>query len=306
MRRDIETRNKPNSKMPYGAKRLSDVIAEEQMRQRPRGKSKFSKELDRLNNPKLKKYSAVINDKDLISVTASNLVDALNQIARHCEAGETFKLDGVRYEVQGKLSKTRVKRISNPLNDEDDLALAKRVSKEWHGRNAKEVIEVEEVERYNDTAVVLGSLEELGILGNKLKQWQINFKTNRPMLTADLEKNNLEFVGGDQKLELKNVSDKRELPLGYCYSIVYETDKHHLEGSNGYPESYIHFFAEEFYKKNGYEVTEELFDGQMISDGIVERAIDGGWLPLIVYDCVNRKLKIVGGKYKIKDVGITD
>ena len=120
---------------------------------------------------------------------------------------------------------------------------------------------------------------------------------------------NLEIVGGDQELG-GEFNGKIEVPLGYCYQIVYETDKHHLEGSNGYPESYEHFFGEEFYKGEGfnqddYSNSDDFFE-DLLDEGVVELAMSKGYLPMVVYDSRNCKLRLVGGKYTIKDVGITD
>lgn len=208
----------------------------------------------------------------------------------------------------------RRRKKGNP--HDEDMEQAMQVSSEWHGRKPKEILDVEETTTYNDTGVMLGTLEELGVLGvdseGEFTQWTISFKKDRPILSSDLEQQNLEFVGGDQRLPLdsKYTTGKNEVTLGYCYCIVYETDKHHLEGSNGYAESYEHFFAEEYYKKLGYDVgqypTSDDYFEEMLEEGIVERAVRDDRLPMLVYDCQNCKLRLVGGKYEIKDVGIVD
>jgi ribosome modulation factor len=201
-------------------------------------------------------------------------------------------------------------KIKNPSNS--DLQEAEDVSREWHGRDPQEVVEIDEEEVYEDVGAILADLEELGVLADedgKLETWAIRFKRDRPKLTCDLAKENLEIVGGDQELELDD-DGKDDKALGYCYQIVYETDKHHLEGSNGYPESYEHFFGEEFYKGEGfdqddYKTSDDFFE-DVLREGVVMKAISKGYLPMVVYNVPNCKIRLIGGKYKIKDVGIED
>ena len=132
------------------------------------------------------------------------------------------------------------------------------------------------------------------------------------MLVANADTETLEIVGGDQHLDFGEGWDtsKNEVNLGHVYLIAYCTDKHHLEGSNGVPESYEHFFGEEFYKHKGYKMddykdSDEFFE-DLLDDGIVEEAIQEGYLPTMVYDTVNEKIRLVGGKYTIEDVGLRD
>jgi hypothetical protein len=188
---------------------------------------------------------------------------------------------------------------------------AEVLTEKWHGRKPKKVTEVEERETYQEEIAELADLEELGVLGADLtERFTIVFKRDRPKLCAP-DNENLEFVGGDQSLS--NVPEgvekdgKMLVPLGYCYQIVYETDKWHLEGSNGVMESYEHFFGEEFYKEHldpdDFKNSDEWFD-ELLEKGIVEEAIEEGLLPMLVYNKTDEKLLIVGGKYEILDVGI--
>ena len=207
-------------------------------------------------------------------------------------------------------AKTHLGKRRNP--SDSDLESAEDVSREWHGREPQEVIEIDEEEVYEDVGAILADLEELGVLADedgKLETWAIRFKRDRPKLTSDLKMENLEIVGGDQELEIEE-NGKVDMPLGYCYQIVYETDKHHLEGSGGYPESYEHFFGEEFYKKEGFDqddfkTSDDYFE-ELLEEGVVLKAISKGYLPMVVYNVPNCKIRLVGGKYKIKDVGIED
>lgn len=193
----------------------------------------------------------------------------------------------------------------NPAPEAEDL------SEKWHGRAPKQTSEVVEIETYEEDLAELADLEELGILTQDLSQYFISFKKDRPKLCAE-DEDNLIFVGGDQKICTDDVGvvqdGKRLVPLGWCYQIVYETDKHHLEGSNGVSESYEHFFAEEWYKENFDSVdefkTSDAWFAAMLKDGLVEEAIENGLIPMLVYNKTDQKLILVGGSYTIEDVGI--
>lgn len=207
---------------------------------------------------------------------------------------------------KGKRYLSKKKKGKNP----SELKSAERLSSKWHGRGVKKETEVTEIESYADVVAELADLEELGVITPSLEQFTIRFKTNRPKVCATNE-DNLEFVGGDQKLSLDKVGVERNgkclVPLGYLYCIVYETDKHHLEGSNGYPESYEHFFCEEIYKdivdQDSYSNSDDWFEA-MVADGVVQDCMEDGKLPMLVYNKTDKKLVVVGGIYTIEDVGI--
>jgi hypothetical protein len=297
-------------------KGISQQLAEEMIHRTPKNlRSKFAKELARIraNNPKQKTFvityapfnivreAGVFYDKEQAKSWAkqANRIDP-NYRGKGLKVSE---LDDNGYPKDWRMKK-------NPSEDED-IKLAEGVSEEWHGRKSKEIVEIDEIEKYEDTGAILADLEELGILGSDFAtRYTITFKSDRPKLCSDLKKENLEIVGGDQGIDIDIDLSKNKVPLGYCYSIVYETDKHHLEGSNGYPESYEHFFGEEYYKSCGYsqddyKTSDDFFD-DLLEDGIVEDAIGEGYLPVAMYDRVNEKLSLVGGRYSIEDVGIKD
>lgn len=231
-------------------------------------------------------------------------------------ASGTAKLRGISQDVAEKLihetpAKLRSKfasQLAKRRNPNEELEEeAGRVSEEWHGRKPKDVTEICETEYYDEIGAELADLEELGVLQPN-GEFTIRFKTDRPKLTCDLKKKNLEIVGGDQEIEVEG--DKLETPIGYVYCIVYETDKHHLEGSNGYPESYEHFFGEEFYKEQSYSIDDfansDDFWDTVRDEGVVDEAIEEGYLPILTYNRRDKKMKLVGGKYDIKDVGISN
>lgn len=196
---------------------------------------------------------------------------------------------------------------------------AEELTETWHGRPPEEVIDYEEEEVHESDAAVLAELEELAIiLENKEDTICIEFGEDPPMLVANVSTGSLELLGGDQHLDFGEGWDtsKSEVSIGHIYLIAYCTDKHHLEGSTGKPESYEHFFGEEYYKSRGYKVSDykdttkatasEQFFDDILEDGIVEDAITQGYLPTMVYDTVNEKVRLVGGRYTVEDVGLKD
>jgi hypothetical protein len=219
--------------------------------------------------------------------------------------------DATYYSEGAKFGKpTKYKVIENPQDSISPEVEDK--SKEWHGRGNKYVTDVEELETYQEDLAELADLEELGILGASLRdRYTITFKRNRPKLCCDGEGHNLEVIGGDQELNLDSAGvehrGKMMIPLGYIYLICYETDKHHLEGSNGYPESYEHYFGEEYYKKvldpDKYDNSDDWFL-ELLAMGTVTEAVEKGLLPLGVYNQTDSKIVIVGGDYEVMDVGI--
>jgi hypothetical protein len=229
---------------------------------------------------------------------------------------EVFKTEGEARKVAKQLKTgpnttkvtTRYRNPGTMVSPEiEDL------SKEWHGREVRGQTEIEEIENYEDDLVHLGELEELGIWAADGSMYTITFKKDRPILTCDSDGQNLEVVGGDQDLDLKDlgvdVGGKRLIPLGYIYSIVYETDKHHLEGSNGYPESYEHYFAEDFYKEvldpAKFKDTDKWFM-ELVEMGKVQDAIEEERLPIAVYNKSDGKILISGGGYSVTELGIKD
>lgn len=207
----------------------------------------------------------------------------------------------------------------NPSSYKRNNPSAEELTETWHGRPPNEVIDYEEVETHESDAAVLAELEELAIiLDNHEDTICIEFGEDPPMLVANVATDTLEVLGGDQHLEFGEGWDttKSEISLGHVYLIAYCTDKHHLEGSNGRPESYEHFFGEEYYKGRGYKVSDykdtakatasEQFFDDVLEDGVVEDAIVEGYLPVMIYDTVNEKVRLVGGRYTVEDVGLKD
>lgn len=211
----------------------------------------------------------------------------------------------VAESVVGMFGKKKRKR-KNPNYSVEEM------SETWHGRKPKSEIEIEEIETFDEDVAELADLEELGVLSSNLKdEYTIVFKKDRPKLACDADGRNLEIIGGDQRLD-KTVggsdhNGKRLIPLGWLVRIVYETDKHHLEGSNGYPESYEHYFGEEFYKDHldfeSFETPDDWWE-ELKEVGAVKKAISKQVIPMLVYNATDAKLMVVGGVYQVLDVGI--
>lgn len=205
-----------------------------------------------------------------------------------------------------KSSKQNRQSRMNP--SETELGPEEEMSRQFHGRDALETVEVTEYVAYKPNAVIMGDLEELGILTQNGKNIiTISFMKRQPKACCDAEGQNIELIGGDQRLTVPDnvgTSEKDLLSLGFCVSIVYRTDKHHLDDTNGEVVSYEHYFAEEWYQKEGY--TGKKFFEKALDDGIVMKAGEKGLLPLVVYKRDEEKILMVGGKYRIEDVGIRD
>ena len=104
-------------------------------------------------------------------------------------------------------------------------------------------------------------------------------------------RNQIEFIGGDQKLPVEE--DKALVQIGPVFSIAYWTDKHHLSDGTGFS-SYIHHFGEESVKMN---------NDKPVPSKLRERI---KFLPLLVYNTRNEKLMLVGGSYSVRDEGVTN
>ena len=198
---------------------------------------------------------------------------------------------------------------------EDSLQEAEERAEGAHGRPAKEAIEIREKVRFRENLPMMGELEELEVFNENLYDGdleQLIFSRASKKLVRlgfSSDRKQLFLVGGDQELPdgfLKDVSpngwQKDKVHIGFLYSITYWTDKHHLEGSSGKLESYMHCFGEQtFTNPNAPK------DGS--ADYMVwklEEKLVAGVLPELIYDRLNEQLELVGGGYFVKDEGIWD
>ena len=189
-------------------------------------------------------------------------------------------------------------RNTNPFQRHNNPGEVESIASGFHGRKVGERFEIEEEELYSDSFAVLGCLVELNITrdGGKSAIPIRGFKTpldpkykkGDEVYVAAPDRNNIEFVGGDQKIvnadKLAHVSNKNLICLGQVESIVYLADKHHLVDSNGTEEEYEHDFGRKRYFIFGKRIGR----------------------PDLMYDCLNEQMKLVGGTYTVTDEGIKD
>ena len=191
---------------------------------------------------------------------------------------------GLRREFAKMEAKTR--KHGNPDSAEE-------LTQEFHGRPSKETVDITESESYDSDLAQLGELTELEIVTEDGEDViPISFSRDSQVdvvrLCSTPNGRQLEFIGGDQSLELDDFEEagleietgKREVAIGPVHSISYWTDKHHLAGSKDQEQGveFIHEFSEE----------------------------SGGSLPMLVYDTEDEKMRLVGGRYRIEAEGIKD
>lgn len=161
-------------------------------------------------------------------------------------------------------------------NPDSEETAAAKLSERFHGRPARKVRDLtsEHTERY--ALAELGRLQELIVIPASGKALQLTF-TQRPRLCSSPEGGALYLEGGDQTLAPSLLGDKTgkdHLEIGAVLKIVYRTSKgfHDFE-----PSDYVHEFGEE-----------------------------GGTLPTLAYDRLNRRMYLIGGTYKVRPEGITN
>lgn len=207
--------------------------------------------------------------------------------------------------------------ISNPEMEElqDDYGSAENAAEGAHGRPAREAIEIKEKIAFRENLAQMGELEELEVFNENLFDGdleQLVFKRSGKKLVRlgfSSDRKQLFLVGGDQCLEngfLRDCSpkgwEKDKVHVGFLYSITYWTDKHHLEGSSGELESYMHCFGEQSFPNPNAPK-----DGT--ADYMIWKLYEklaAGTLPEVIYCRLNEQLELVGGNYKVKDEGIWD
>ena len=197
----------------------------------------------------------------------------------------------------------KIKQIRNP-----DTALyeAEEMVRKFHGREPKHITEIIERETYDDTLPVYGQLLELNISTDDGKGYvpivfcKMNGKFPKLPLEemvqvcGDVGGRNLYFKDGDQFLDIEKLAKlglvdpeclenpKDIILIGPVWSIVYFTDKHHLEGPA--------------YQKKGapyqHEFGEEMDKGEY------------GEQPTLMYDARNSMIFLSGGSFEVRENGI--
>jgi hypothetical protein len=172
-----------------------------------------------------------------------------------------------------------MQRQATRRNPNRELAGAMQLSQSWHGRAPRSMREVAELLEVRTDFADMAGLEELVVISRDGGE-QITMRfghdvrlcggLDRPCTEEDAKAIQLYFVGGDQEICLADFGidtpHDKEL-LGTVQSIAYVTTKKHLNARNG---PFEHEFGEE-----------------------------GGELPTLVYDNLNKKLELIGGSYAI-------
>jgi len=155
---------------------------------------------------------------------------------------------------------------------------AAELSEQFHGRPVEQVTQLSETVLERAQLAELGRLLELHVLTFANGGYVLPFDRKQVRVCASPDGGQLYLMGGDQDVDLDSLGieplGKDEVPLGMLTAIVYHTAKgfHDFE-----PTDYIHEFGEE-----------------------------GGELPLLSFDRLNRALRISGGSYQVQPAGIID
>lgn len=183
--------------------------------------------------------------------------------------------DFVEKKISGSTGRGR-RRPAKRKNSAAELAAAGQLAESWSGRAPHQVTEIQETLRARNDFADLGGLEELVVERNGYA-YTLRFGNDVRVAAAvepgaDVTRQ-IYFVGGDQELDLdaldiESAAFRDKVDVGRVRTIVYVARKDHLEGTLG---PYEHRFGEE-----------------------------GGSEPLLVYDCLNQRLELVGGTYEIR------
>ncbi len=211
--------------------------------------------------------------------------------------------------VATALSMARHHGLINPGDEtelSEELNEAQEVARGFHGRDNREIVEVDSSETYRSDLAMLGYLCELEVLvGDEVIPLEFSYEQDPVFVNCTSDRKQLILVGGDQALpdEVLEQSgdgyDKDKVRVGYVYSISYFADKHHLTGPKQQKKGteYQHGFGE-----SSFPLKNPKYSGIWK----LEEKIEAGKLPLLIYDRLNERIELVGGGYFVKDEGIFD
>lgn len=173
--------------------------------------------------------------------------------------------------------KTTKKPTVKRRRNSGEIEAAAQLAADFHGRPPRRVRTIEEAYTQPSDLADLGKLTELHVIvGRHIVPMGFSRGVR---LAASPNGGQLYIVGGDQALDLKALGLDHQLPkdhvtVGQVHQVVYRTSKafHNFE-----PVDYVHEFGEE-----------------------------GGDLPYLQYDVLNRKLYLTGGTYQVRPEGITN
>lgn len=152
-----------------------------------------------------------------------------------------------------------------------ELEAAAALAEGFHGRPARRVREIEELDKRPAVLADLGPLKELQVILDSGKVATITL--SGVTLAATPEGNQIYFKGGDQSLDLARLGlanlERDHMEIGRLWKLTYSGKK----ASQGFERAlYEHEMGEE----------------------------RGGIMPTLAYDTINRRMYVVGGSYHIK------
>lgn len=179
--------------------------------------------------------------------------------------------------IQARLRKPLGRGKRNPESSADSMF------RSFHGYDPEQDTIIEEEEHFHEHLASLGDLSALEIITPTNLKVQIGFSDHKPILASNEDGTQLYIEGGDQEINLRTLKMdgkkwlKESMVLGDIETITYDTEKTFDDRE---PVSYYHHFTEDE---------------------------PGEPLPQLVYNTVNKKMSIVGGKYYIKQplVGVS-
>lgn len=148
----------------------------------------------------------------------------------------------------------------------------------FHGEPSDETIEYREEEHYPDDLAELGTLVELKVKTVTGLDATLQFEGNAPKLSSTPDGKQFYFLGGDQSIDLDKLKLgsakwlRDSMVLGDLYELTYRAAK-----------EFHNFKMNDYFHKLGEE---------------------SGDLPTLTYDTINKRLAIVGGKYRTTNLGI--
>jgi hypothetical protein len=171
--------------------------------------------------------------------------------------------------------------LRNPKGKRNPEEQAAETFEMFHGVPSDEEIIVQESHHSHSNLAVMGILTEIKVKTVQGPKATLKFSHKGPedtvYLCSNENRNQMFIEGGDQRLDLESLGfdgdwKKEFVLIGVMTLITYRTRKK--------------------------------FDKMRETDYYHRLGEDSGDKPSLVYDSVNEKLSIVGGKYDIRDVGI--
>lgn len=163
--------------------------------------------------------------------------------------------------------------------DDGDLPEAERLFESFHGREPREILEMQESSEMRGDYTALGDLVELTMIAPNGDHVLIKFKNDGVRVASSPNGEQLYLLGGNQDisghLRMFGADDSKDLiDLGEAKQIVYDAAKWQTDFT---PQEWKHDFGEE-----------------------------SGVRPRGFYDQLKQRIFFAGGNYKVKRPGIVD